>query len=256
MERWRLLDLEYEDPYMNMAVDEAVLKTVEAGAAPNTVRFWMNQNAIIIGRFQDVSEVNTEACIRFCTPIVRRFTGGGAVYHDRGNLNWTIVVDKSHPLLSKDVFSVYSILCRPIVEGLKLLNIDAEFKSPNSIQVNKKKISGMAMYVGRRAILCHGTLLVSTDLNLLSELLNVSNKMLKHPKAGKKLSTHVEVTTIQRESGTHISIVDVKKSIMEGFQKLYRIKLDRGRLKEREEELSRQLYEQKYSRVKWSLQPS
>src|ERR1700745_3815411 len=82
-ETWRLIDLEYrDDPFRNMAVEEAIPRSVGEGAAPNTVRFWHNSNTIVLGCFQSADlEVNFDACKASGTEIVRRFTGGGGVSH-------------------------------------------------------------------------------------------------------------------------------------------------------------------------------
>src|SRR5947199_6334129 len=92
LETWRLVDHEYRDnPSMNLAVEEAIPRMVGEGKAPSTVRFWHNSNTIVIGCFQSAKlEVNMQACKETGTEIVRRFTGGGAVYHDSGNLNYAI----------------------------------------------------------------------------------------------------------------------------------------------------------------------
>jgi len=92
METWRLLDVEYrDDPFMNMSVEEAIPREVGEGKAPNTVRFWHNSNTIVLGCFQSATlEVNFDACKETGTTVVRRFTGGGAVYHDAGNLNYAV----------------------------------------------------------------------------------------------------------------------------------------------------------------------
>src|SRR2546428_10954430 len=100
METWRLVDIEYSnDPFMNLAVEEAIPRMVGERKAPTTVRFWHNSNTIVIGCFQSAKlEVNMEACKETGTKIVRRFTGGGAVYHDRGELKYAILFRKGHRL--------------------------------------------------------------------------------------------------------------------------------------------------------------
>src|SRR3989475_11534795 len=100
METRRLVDMEDRDnPFMNMAVEEAIPRVVGEGKSPSTVHFWHNSNTIVIGCFQSARlEVNMEACKETETEIVRRFTGGGAVYHGSGNLNYAISLRKGRPL--------------------------------------------------------------------------------------------------------------------------------------------------------------
>src|SRR5207253_11194594 len=92
LETWRLVDHEYRDnPSMNLAVEEAIRRMVGEGKAPSTVRFWHNSNTIVIGCAQSAKlEVNMEACKETGTEIVRRFTGGGAVYHAREYMYYAI----------------------------------------------------------------------------------------------------------------------------------------------------------------------
>jgi len=239
MEMWRFLDVEYRDPYKNMAVDEALLIAVERNIAPNTVRFWRNPNAVVIGRSQSLeAEVSLEACEKHGASVVRRFTGGGAVYQDRGNLNWTIVSRRDHPVARiNGILGVFKVFSKPILEGIRALGIGAEFKPPNSIFVGNKKISGMAAYVKREAILCHGTLLVKTDLNILTEVL-------------KPVKT--KVTTLQQELGRQISMARIKRAILTGFDSVYDMKVKQGRLSREEVEIVKRLYRNKYATEEWN----
>ena len=85
---WRLLDLEYADAPSNLALEEAIAGQVGEGKSPSTLRLWRNRNAAIIGENQSAyAEVRLGACKELGAEVVRRFTGGGAVYHDLGNLN-------------------------------------------------------------------------------------------------------------------------------------------------------------------------
>jgi len=234
MEMWRLLDIEYRDPYKNMAVDEALLIAVERNIAPNTVRFWRNPNTVVIGRSQSLeAEVNLEACEKHGTFIVRRFTGGGAVYQDRGNLNWTIVSRRDHPLAKvKGILGVFEIFSHPVLEGIRALGIGAKFKPPNSIFVDDKKISGMAAYVKRESILSHGTLLINTDLNMLTAVL-------------KPVKT--KVTTLQQELNRRIPMARIKRAIITGFYSVYDLKVKQGKLSREEARIIKRLYEDKYA---------
>ena len=175
-ETWRLLDTEYrDDPFMNMSVEEAIPRAVGEGSAPNTVRFWHNSNTIVLGCFQSADlEVNYDACKETGTQIVRRFTGGGAVYHDAGNLNYAISLKKGHPLVpDNDLQLVFQRLSEGTVEGLRSLGVQAEFQPINDIQVDGRKVSGAAGSVRRGTVFHHGCVLVASDLAILGRVLNV-----------------------------------------------------------------------------------
>lgn len=241
MKMWRLLNTEYRNPYKNVAVDEALLTTVERNIVPNTIRLWRNLNAVVIGRSQSLeAEVSIEACKRHGTSIVRRFTGGGAVYQDRGNLNWTFITRRNHSSMAKmeGILGVYRVFSNPIVESIRRSGIKAEFEPPNSIFVADKKISGMAAYIKRESILCHGTLLINTNLSTLTSVL----KLMK-----------TKVTTLQRELGTLISVASVKKAIITSFEATYGMRVKQGKLSKEESMIIKQLYEKKYATEEWNL---
>lgn len=238
---WRLIDSEYQDPRKNLALDEALLIAIERKSAPNTLRFWRNLNTVVIGRSSNVeAEVDEEACRKHGTSIVRRFTGGGAVYQDQGNLNWTIIIRRNDPMVKKmrGMLEIYKIVSEPIIEGIKAQGIHAEFKSPNNIYVNGKKVSGMAAYIKKESIFCHGTLLVSSNLDTLCEVL----KRLK-----------VEVTALQFEIGGKMSIDGIKSAIVSGFNIAYHVKMKREKLSSIEANIMKALYDEKYSKEEWNL---
>lgn len=241
MKEWRLLDLEYKDPYRNMALEETLLTAVERNIEPNTIRFWRNMNTVVIGCSQDIElEVNLEACRRYGASIVRRFTGGGAVYHDPGNLNWTIVARRGFPPVRKinGVPEIFEVFSKPLIEGLKTLGISAEFRRPNSIYLGGRKISGMAAYFKRKSILCHGTLLVNTNLHILSRVLN----LLK-----------AEATTLQRELGRRVSMIRVKGAVIRGYDMMYNVRVKPRRLSRTERLIMEKLYREKYVREEWNF---
>ena len=126
MEKWRLLEVEYPDRAgLNLAIDEALLYKTAENKSPPVVRFWRNRNAVVIGYSQCVeAEVNLELCHTLNVEIVRRITGGGAVYHDLGNLNYSIVVDSNHPLVKGlNIQDSYRIFLSGVIECLSLIHI-------------------------------------------------------------------------------------------------------------------------------------
>jgi lipoate-protein ligase A len=250
---WRLLEAEYNDPYLNMALEEAVPTMVGRGVAPETVRLWRNIRAVAIGRFQRVeSEVDLEACHRRGVDIVRRFTGGGAVYQDHGNLNYAISLRGDNPLLQGDILQDFQSLSRGVISGLRRLGLKAEYGRNNLIHIDGLKISGIAGSSSDESFFQHGTLLVSTDLGILSEVLGDTG----HVTTGRQgvQSVRSPVTSLRNALGSEISLDAVRKALLEGFEEALQVNLVSNRLLREEEEMARRLYETKYSKREWNLQ--
>ncbi len=256
METWRLVDLEYrDDPFMNLAVEEAIPQMVGGGKAPSTVRFWHNANTVVLGCFQSAEvEVNFDACKQTGTQVVRRFTGGGAVYHDAGNLNYAISLRKGHPVIPEDdnLQLVFSRLSEGAVKGLRDLGVNAAFQPINDIQVDGKKVSGAAGSVRWGAVFHHGCILVASDLAILGKVLNVPRVKLldKHVASVQK-----RVTTVRDELAREITTSEVQDAIVKGVEECYGVRLEKAGLTREELALAGELYETKYSRSEWNLSP-
>jgi len=170
MEEWRLLDIEYpRKAGLNLAIEEALLRQAAKRNGPPIVRFWRNKCAVIVGYSQCVeAEVNLELCRSRGIEIVRRITGGGTVYHDLGNLNYSIVITSDHRLVRKlDIQESYGVFLSGVIECLKKFGVSPSFDPPSDLLVHDRKISGNAQVRKRGIILHHGTILVNSDLNLL-----------------------------------------------------------------------------------------
>lgn len=136
---------------------------------------WRNAPSIIVGRNQNTeAEINAEAVRSRGIRVVRRITGGGAVYHDLGNVNYTIAVNQR--LIANDAFAHHAQI---IIDVLKRFNIPAEFKGRNDILVEGRKISGSAKSVFTDRTLFHGTLLFDADLSVLSQVLTPDEEKIK-----------------------------------------------------------------------------
>src|SRR6059036_3862708 len=238
---------------MNMSVEEAIPRAVGEGTAPNTVRFWHNSNTIVLGCFQSADlEVNYDACKETGTQVVRRFTGGGAVYHDAGNLNYAISLKKGHPLVPEnDLQLVFRRLSEGTVEGLRSLGVRAEFAPINDIQVDGRKVSGAAGSVRWGTVFHHGCILVASDLAILGRVLNVPKAKLvdKHVASVQK-----RVTTIRDELHRNIRTREVSDSIGQGIQDSYNVRLVEGQLSSSELSLAKELYDTKYNSSQWNLE--
>lgn len=238
---------------MNLAVEETVARAVGDGHAPSTVRFWHNSNTIVLGCFQSARlEVNFDACKRTGTQIVRRFTGGGAVYHDAGNLNYALSLPRGHPLVPVDSLQeVFRKLSEGAVRGLRSLGVNAEFQPINDIQVEGKKVSGAAGSIRWGTVFHHGCILVSSDLAILGKVLNVPKAKLadRHVPSVQK-----RVTTVRDELGKNVTTSDVRDAIAQSIEECYSVRLVEGDLSSYELSCADELYKTKYSRREWNLE--
>jgi lipoate-protein ligase A len=251
---WRLLEVERpEDPCYNLAVEEAVARAVGEGIAPTTLRFWRNDNAIIIGAFQCVSlEIRLEECIRYGVKVVRRFTGGGAVYHDIRNLNYAISFRRPSPIPGDDVLNGYRIVGGAVIAGLEKIGVKAEFAPVNDIQVGGRKISGMAGTLTRNILFIHGCLLVGSNIEILSRVLNVPREKLESKGVG---NTRARVTTLKDELNREITVDEVKRALLKGFEEIFGAEFIPGELTSWEKDMTEDLYRSKYLTIDWNLGP-
>ncbi len=153
------------NPYFNLAAEEYVLKNIE----DDCFMLWRNEPCIVVGKHQNtLAEINIEYIKDNNIPVVRRLSGGGAVFHDLGNINFTFIKkDENENLIN---FRKYT---EPILEVLKSLNIEAKFEGRNDLTIDGKKFSGNAEHVWKNKVLHHGTLLFSSEINDLSSALKV-----------------------------------------------------------------------------------
>jgi lipoate---protein ligase len=154
-----LLNLESCDPFFNLALEEVLLKNTRE----EYLILGINDPSVIIGKHQAAHrEVNTKYVTENRIPVIRRISGGGTVFHDQGNLNFTFIKNCEE---GKQVdFRLYT---RPVIEFLVSMGINARFEGKNDIKVDGLKISGNAEHVHRNRVLHHGTLLFSSSLDML-----------------------------------------------------------------------------------------
>jgi lipoate---protein ligase len=154
-----LINLETRDPFFNLALEEVLLKRRKA----DYLVLYINDPSVIIGKHQAAHrEVNTKFVTENMIPVIRRISGGGTVFHDKGNLNFTFITQSEE---GKQVdFRKYT---RPVINFLVSLGIEAKFEGKSDIQVDGLKISGNAEHVHRNRVLHHGTLLFNSSIYML-----------------------------------------------------------------------------------------
>lgn len=252
-DQWRLIDMRIENAPTQMAIDEAIAIARLRFNTPNTIRLYRwNPSGVSIGYFQSIEkEVNLPNCDKYGVDVIRRITGGGAVYHDyNGEITYSLVAPENDPKMPRDIMESYEVICSAIINGLKHIGVDSEFKPVNDIIAGGKKISGNAQTRRHGVVLQHGTVLFDSDIHRMFEVLRVSEA-----KISDKLIKAVEdrVTNIKRYLGTDITFVDVHDALIQGFEETFDIELVAGKLTKEENELVKRLYE-KYSSKEWVYQ--
>lgn len=161
----------YRDPALNLALEEFLMGRFRGGAT--ILLFYINDPAVVIGRNQIAYvEANLQQVLREQATVVRRISGGGAVYHGPGNLNFTLIQARGTVPFPSPGDAV-----RPVLNSLKALGLPAELNARHDILLEGMKVTGTAQYRAQRKCLTHGTLLVSADLDRLQRMLTPDSEV-------------------------------------------------------------------------------
>lgn len=201
------------DPYYNLAIEKYLLDSVAPDAC--ILYLWQNENTVVIGRNQNpwaecmVSKLETDS-----VKLARRLSGGGAVYHDLGNLNFTFLVTEENYDLDRQL-SVIEAMCRTF-------GISAVRSGRNDILVDGKKFSGNAFYNSKGHCYHHGTLLIDADTGKMSRYLNPSKAKLSAKGVSSVRSRVVNLKELRQD----LTIADVKQGMIQAFSKIYGLKTE------------------------------
>lgn len=162
------------DPRINLAIEEYVLYNMDIDK-DDFLLFYINQPSIIIGKNQNtIEEINTDYVEDHGIIVVRRLSGGGAVYHDLNNLNFSFLTKDDG-----DSFNNYKKFTQPVVDALAKLGVNAELSGRNDILAEGRKVSGNAQYAIRGRMFSHGTLLFKTDIDAVVSALKVKKDKIE-----------------------------------------------------------------------------
>ncbi|MHB8133090.1 MAG: lipoate--protein ligase [Anaerolineaceae bacterium] len=157
----------HTDARINLAIEEHLLRNYQTDE--EILLFYINGPSIIIGRNQNtIEEINQKYVEEHGIHVVRRLSGGGAVYHDLGNLNFSFISNSGHENIQN-----FKKFTAPVVKALNDMGVPAELGGRNDILVEERKVSGNAQYISGNRMVSHGTLLFNSDLSVVSESLNV-----------------------------------------------------------------------------------
>ena len=190
-----------KNPYWNLALEETLFEYVDKNIS--IIYLWQNEKTIVVGKNQNVdAECLAKAFSDSGGKIARRKSGGGAVYHDKGNLNFSIICPKE----VKTAYSYQKLICRVMDE----LKVPTEYNGRNDILTNGKKFSGNAEYSDGRVVCQHGTILVSSDIEIMHQYLTPSVSKLQRNYVASVESWVINLSTI-----SDITIEDIKNKWIE-----------------------------------------
>jgi len=217
MKKFNLVKSLITEPGLNILLDKELLILVGGGAVKRTVRFYKNTDSVILGKFQNKElEVNLHYCNKNHIPVIKRFTGGGTVFQDLGNLNIAVALPKNE-LISQYLTENMHILSKSILNALNTFDIEGEIGSHCEILISGKKISGCAAAQKYGGFLYHATLLMHSDLKKLNKTL--TTKITKATDKKYIRSNHTKVTNLY--SIKKIPEKDLQRAIFMSIKKCY-----------------------------------
>jgi len=170
------------DPYFNIAAEEYLIRH----SVDEICMVWVNKPAVVCGKHQNVfAEVNHKFTWKNNIPVIRRISGGGTVYHDEGNLNYTLILNgKSQNLVNYEVYT------KPVLLALQAIGIEARLHGKSDLVIGERKFSGNSMHVFKNRVIHHGTLLFESNLENLRQAL-LTDESVYQSKAVKSNRSHV-----------------------------------------------------------------
>ena len=201
------------DPFFNIATEEYLLKNMDE----EILMLWQSEPSVILGKHQNtLKEVNLGYVTRHKIPVIRRISGGGTVFHDLGNINYTLIThgEKQENLVDFRKFTL------PMILFLREFGLEARFEGKNNLTLNGKKFSGNSAHVFKNRVMHHGTFLFDTRLDILKNIINqhqsgVQDKSIE--------SIQASVTNITNHLKESISLIRFKKKMTDFFLEYFGI---------------------------------
>ena len=235
-----IINRKSSNPYFNLAAEEYLVKNIDEPC----FMLWQNSPSVIIGKHQNpLKEVNLEFCRKNNIPIIRRISGGGTVYHDLGNINYSFIdFGKRESLVN---FAKYS---HPIIDLLQKFGINAYLDGKSDLKIDGLKFSGNASHVYKNRVLHHGTLLFNSDLNILNESISINHSNISDKAVNSNRSTVCNISSFMNHSiGTEEFKLQLLSHIKNLFPKAKELDFNEKQIKE-----TQTLADEKYSSWEWT----
>ncbi len=250
MKAWRLLRDGITDAHHHFAVEEALVRLLDEGLSPPTLRLRQVRHAVFVGVTQDVwTEVDVAYCREHGITIVRRMNGGGAVYHDVGSFCYSAFFPRAMFSDYSDK-ALFSLFAQPVIRTCADYGLEARESGRNDVVVNGRKIYGSAQMAWYSAFVQSGTFLVEIDFETMWRALKPS--ALKF--ADKSVKTiYDRVTSLNRELGRQVPVDEVMERLATHLGAALGVDLIPGELTPEERELAEQLWHEKYATAAWTF---
>jgi lipoate-protein ligase A len=239
---FRIIDTGVREGRANIAFDPALIELRQQDRLPDTIRFMRFPPTALIGRHQDLSrEINLDYCAQDGVGVVRRVTGGGAIYLDEGQLGWELVFHRAS-LGIANLPDLAAAICNAAAAGLRKLGVQAKFRPRNDIEVDGRKISGTGGFFDGDILIYQGTVLVDMNPAQMVRALNIpAAKVAKH-----NLDTAEQrVVTLKELLGDELPDMDtIKAALVDGFRDVLGIEAETGEITAAEEVLAQKYFDE------------
>jgi len=214
---YRLIEQQAYDAAMNMAIDHAIYESVANERELPTIRFykWKN-NSVSIGAYQNPRDINLDLCKKNKVDVVRRMTGGRAVFHDKNDFTYSVIAPIR--IFNYSIKNAYNQICSCIINALGEIGINSALENKNDIIVDGKKISGnAAKFMNKGIYLQHGTLIYDIDFEMMPKVLNITKEEIEN-----KVTSILQHKKISQEKVYKVlknNFIDVKEFKIEELSK-------------------------------------